>query len=131
MPSPSSRSAFTALAAVGALAFVLAITVRALPRQTPGRGQPQPPTPTLGLDHGILNFDTPDFTLRLVKDSQTIAALQPKGAKGIDANTPFDFTPADQLPARQGDRFNHLGDITLRIKQEGWRGGAWGDVASS
>ena len=41
-----------------------------------------------------------------VKDSQTIAVLEPQGAKGIDANTLFDFTPADQLTARQGDRFN-------------------------
>ena len=79
-----------------------------------GRGGPTPPAPTLGLENGTLDFDTPDFTLKLVKDSQTIAALQPKGAKGMDASTPFDFTPADQLTARQGDRFNHLGDIHLR-----------------
>ena len=89
------------------------------------------PPPTLGLENGTLDFDTPDFTLKLVKDSQTIAALQPKGAKGMDANTPFDFTPADQLTARQGDRFNHLGDIQLRIQQAGWREGAWVDLASS
>src|SRR4051812_22886316 len=66
-------------------------------QQGTGRaGQPAAPTPTLGLDQGTLDFDTPALTLRLVKDSQTIAALQPKGAKGLDANTPFDFTPADQ-----------------------------------
>jgi hypothetical protein len=99
-------------------------------QQAQGRGGPTPPTPTLGLENGTLDFDTPDFTLKLVKDSQTIAALQPKGAKGIDANTPFDFTPADQLPARQADRFNHLGDIHMRI-QQGGGGGAWIDVASS
>ena len=87
-------------------------------QQPSGRaGQPAAPTPTLGLDHGTLEFDTPDFTLKLVKDSQTVAAMQPKGANGVDADTPFDFTPADQLTARQGDRFNHLGDITLRVKQ--------------
>src|SRR5688572_8691903 len=69
--------------------------------QQQGRGNaPAPPPPTLGLENGTLDFDTPDFTLKLVKDSQTIAALQPKGAKGIDANTPFDFTPADQLTVR-------------------------------
>ena len=96
-------------------------------QQPSGRaGQPVPPTPTLGLDHGTLEFDTPAFTLRLVKDSQTVAAMQPKGAHGVDANTPFDFTPADQLTARQGDRFNHLGDITLRVKQQS---GAWIDLA--
>ncbi|HEX5216038.1 MAG TPA: DUF5695 domain-containing protein, partial [Vicinamibacterales bacterium] len=112
--------------AVGSMSFV----VQAIPQQ--GRGNtPPPPTPTLGLENGTLDFDTPDFTLKLVKDSQTIAALQPKGAKGMDANTPFDFTPADQLTARQGDRFNHLGDIQLRLKQDGWRDSAWVDVASS
>src|SRR6188474_1039238 len=100
-------------------------------QQAQGRGGPTPPAPTLGLENGTIDFDTPDFTLKLVKDSQTIAALQPKGAKGMDPQTPFDFTPADQLTARQGDRFNHLGDIQLRIKQDGWRDGAWVDLASS
>jgi hypothetical protein len=121
------------LVAAGALTAALPIVVRAgsVPQQTPGRGQPQPPPPTLGLEHGTLDFDTPDFKLKLVKDSQTIAALEPKGAKGVDPNTPFDFTPADQLPARQGDRFNHLGDITIRVKQEGWQDGAWVDLSSS
>ena len=75
------------------------------------------PAPTLGLEHGTLDFDTPAFTVRLVKDSQTMAALEPKGARGRDPKTPFDFTPADQLQARQGNRFNHLGDITLRVKR--------------
>ena len=126
--SPRIRRVLVAAAAlaVGSMSFV----VQAIPQQ--GRGNtPPPPTPTLGLENGTLDFDTPDFTLKLVKDSQTIAALQPKGAKGMDANTPFDFTPADQLTARQGDRFNHLGDIQLRIKQDGWRDGAWVDLASS
>jgi len=72
--------------------------------------------PTLGLDQGISDFDTPDFTLKLVKSSQTVAALQPKGADG------FDFTPADQINARTSDGFYHLGDLTLRL-----RAGANGD----
>src|SRR6185503_14646084 len=133
MPLNLTRHGSVRLLSISAAAVVaMAVAVSARPQQTAGRGQaPPPPTPTLGLDHGILTVDTPEFTLRLVKDSQTIAALQPKGAKGRDANTPFDFTPADQLTARQADRFNHLGDITLRIKQDGWRDGAWVDVASS
>ncbi len=91
----------TALIAVGAIA-VLGVAGHAGP-QAQGRGQaPPPPPPTLGLQNGTLDFDTPDFTLKLVKDSQTIAALQPKGAKGMDANTPFDFTPADQLDGATG-----------------------------
>jgi hypothetical protein len=124
----SVRSLSVSAAAVGAMA----VAVHALPQQTQGRGQAPPqPTPTLGLEHGTIDLDTPDFTLKLVKDSQTIAALQPKGAKGMDAANPFDFTPADQLTARQGDRFNHLGDITLRVKQAGWQDGAWVDLSSS
>jgi hypothetical protein len=130
MPFKPTRRAFVTVAAITGAA-ALAITVRAWPQQTPGRGQPQPPTPTLGLEHGTIDLDTPDFRLKLVRDSQTIAALEPKGAKGMDANAPFDFTPADQLTARQGDRFNHLGDITLRIRQTGWRDGVWVDMASS
>ena len=51
--------------------------------------QPSLP-PTLGLDQGHIDLDTPDFSLRLVKASQTIAALRPKSV------TNFDFTPADR-----------------------------------
>ena len=50
-----------------------------------------------------LTFDTPDFKLWLVKDSQTVAVLEPKSAAG------FDFTPVDRLK-------HHLGDLTLRIR---------------
>src|SRR5687767_205229 len=114
-----------------AIAVAVVMTVHAGSPQTQGRGQAPPPPATLGLDHGTLDFDTPDFTLKLVKDSQTIAALQPKGARGMDASTPFDFTPADQLTARQGDRFHHLGDIAVRLKQAGWQDGAWVDLSSS
>jgi hypothetical protein len=124
MPHPRRVLVLAAALIAGAAPFV----VRA---QQQGRGAPPPPTPTLGLDHGALDFDTPDFKLRLVKDSQTVAALEPRGAKGMDASTPFDFTPADQLDARQGDRFNHLGDIQLRIQQAGWRDGGWVDLSSS
>src|SRR6187431_2935437 len=110
-----SRRLFVWIAALAA-GVVVPLVVHSQAQQQQGRGgAPAPPAPTLGLDNGTLDFDTPDFTLKLVKDSQTIAALQPKGAKGMDAQTPFDFTPADQLSVRQGDRFNHLGDIHLRI----------------
>jgi Family of unknown function (DUF5695) len=130
MPLNLTRRAMCLAAASGA-AGVLAMTVYAGPQQGQGRGQPQPPTPTLGLEGGTIDVDTPHFRLKLVKASQTIAALEPKGAKGVDATTPFDFTPADQLTARQGDRFNHLGDIHIRLKQDGWQDGAWVDLASS
>src|SRR5262245_53312311 len=46
-------------------------------RRGGGRGN-APVTPTLGLENGYLEFDTPEFALKLVKSSQTIAALVPK-----------------------------------------------------
>src|SRR5678810_1110135 len=81
------------------LAATVPIGLYAFGAQNQGRGAP-PPAPTLGLSEGTLDFDTPDFTLKLVKASQTIAALEPKGGNG------FDFTPADRLDARASDRFN-------------------------
>jgi hypothetical protein len=74
-------------------------------------------TPTLGLDQGFLEFNTPDFNLKLVKASQTVAALSPKGADG------FDFTPADQLEHRAGNDFYQLGDLTFRLRQD--NAGEW------
>ena len=68
------------------------------------------PVPGPMLDAGIEDFDTPEFTLSLVKASQTVAALKPKGADG------FDFTPGDLLVARSQNGYFHLGDLTLRIR---------------
>jgi len=68
---------------------------------------------TLGLDQGTIEIDTPDFALKLVRASQTIASLEPKTAGG------FDFTPADQLAARSADGYHHLGDLTLRLRVDG------------
>jgi hypothetical protein len=62
------------------------------------------------LDLGIVNYDTPDFTLSLVRSSQTVAALTPKGANG------FDFTPGDLLVERSQNGYFHLGDLTLRLR---------------
>ena len=74
------------------------------------RQPPPPPTPGPMLADGNVDFDTPEFTLTLVKSSQTVAALKPKGAKG------FDFTPGDLLVARSQDGYHHLGDIELRVR---------------
>ena len=79
--------------------------------------------PTLGLEQGTNDFDTPDFTLKLVKASQTVAALEPKGGDG------FDFTPADQLEVRTGDRFYHLGDITMRLRTS--TNGEWQNISTA
>jgi hypothetical protein len=66
--------------------------------------------PTLGLGQGILEFDTPEFTVKIVRSSQTLAALQPKGSGG------FDFLPSDLLERRASDGFHHLGDLNFRTR---------------
>jgi hypothetical protein len=70
------------------------------------------PVPGPMLSQGIVNYDTPDFRLSLVRSSQTVAALKPKGADG------FDFTPGDLLAARSQNGYFHLGDLTLRLRTE-------------
>jgi hypothetical protein len=70
------------------------------------------PSPGPMLGQGIQDYDTPDFTLSLVKSSQTAAALRPKGVDG------FDFTPGDLLIARSQNGFFHLGDLTLRLQTQ-------------
>ncbi len=62
------------------------------------------------LEQGTADFDTPEFTLSLVRSSQTVAALKPKGADG------FDFTPGDILVQRSRDSYYHLGDLDLRLR---------------
>jgi len=69
------------------------------------------------LSDGVMSFDTPEFTLNLVRSSQTIAALHPKQ----DPN--FDFTPGDLLVERSKDGYYHLGDIDLRLRVGG--SGEW------
>src|SRR5512142_743327 len=74
------------------------------------RRERKPATPGPMLADGTVDFDTPDFTLTLVKSSQTVAALRPKGADG------FDFTPGDLLVDRSKDGYYHLGDLDLRLR---------------
>src|SRR5205085_8419041 len=78
------------------------------------RAEPEkkPPLPGPMLSQGMIELDTPDFHLSLVRSSQTVAALKPKNAEG------FDFTPGDLLVARSQDGYMHLGDITLRLRTE-------------
>ena len=70
--------------------------------------EPAPPGPML--EQGYLDLDTPAFSLRLVRSSQTVAALKPKGAGD------FDFTPGDLLVERSRDGYYHLGDVDLRLR---------------
>lgn len=67
-------------------------------------------TPTLGLDQGRLQLETPNFNVELLRSSQTVAALEPNGGDG------FDFTPSDWLERRNGNGFFHLGDLTLKLR---------------
>ena len=65
------------------------------------------------LSQGTMDFDTPEFTLSLVRSSQTVAALKSK------APDKFDFTPGDLLAARSHDGYYHLGDLDIRIRVGG------------
>jgi hypothetical protein len=76
---------------------------------------PTAPGPMLAL--GTIDLDTPDFVLSLVRSSQTVAALKPKGAGG------FDFTPGDLLTERSKDGYYHLGDLDLRLRMG--KSGEW------
>jgi len=89
------------------LAFILCLSTGTLGQETGAR---RSPAPGPMLNQGIEDYDTPDFTLSLVRSSQTIAALKPKGGDG------FDFAPGDLLPERSQDGYFHLGDLTLRLR---------------
>src|SRR5215470_14860011 len=69
-------------------------------------------TPGPMLDDGLVNLDTPEFSLTLVRSSQTVAALK---SKPIDP-AGFDFTPGDLLKERSQDGYYHLGDLDLRLR---------------
>jgi len=78
---------------------------------------------TLGLDQGFIEFDTPDFLVKIVKASQTLAALLPKESDS------FDFTPFDMLESRDSDGFHHLGDLTIRTRSG--NGGKWDSYSTA
>ena len=83
----------------------------------------QPPSPGPMLEKGFLDLDTPSFSLRLVRSSQTVAALRPKGAGD------FDFTPGDLLVERSKDGYYHLGDVDLRIRAS--ESGEWKNYSTA
>src|ERR1044072_7449357 len=60
--------------------------------------------PVAATQQPTLDLETPDFRFRLVKESQTAAALEPKSMPG------FDFTPSDR-PSH-----HHLGDLILSLR---------------
>ncbi len=87
------------------------------------RGERPAPTPGPMLTAGTMEFETPDFRLKLVRSSQTVAALEPKSAPG------FDFTPADLLVERSQNGYYHLGDLDLRVRKAS--AGPWTDYSTA
>ncbi len=75
------------------------------------------------LDEGMMRYETPELSLRLVKSSGTVAGLETKRAAGREQG--FDFAPSELLAARSTDGYYHLGDLDLRLRAVGaaeWRG---------
>lgn len=75
----------------------------------------QPPHPdnrpsTLGIEKGVIAVTTENFSLELLKSSQTVSSLRTTDAEK------FDFTPHDRLKNRDKDGYYHLGDLNFRIK---------------
>lgn len=85
-------------------------------------------TATLGLADGFLSFDTPNFAVELVKDSQTLYSLRPKSGSEPGA---FDFIPADMMTERQYNGNYHLGDITFRARKVGSTAWISGDSSAA
>lgn len=77
---------------------------------------------TLGIADVYQKFSTPDFQLKLVRASQTIAALRP------NSEPYFDFTPGERLEIRDKDSLYHLGDINFRIKDVN---GVWKEYSTA
>ncbi len=87
------------------------------PAMAEAQRSPADTVPTLGLDQGLVARLAGDFSLRLVRSSQTVASLRP-------ADDPtFDFTPTDWLERRAANGYYHLGDLNLRLRPAG--GEAW------
>lgn len=97
--------------------LLLFLTVLATaPGQKPEK---RPPVPGPMLEAGTVELDTPELSLRLVRSSQTVAALAAKAPER------FDFSPGDLLTERSQDGYVHLGDLDLRLRSgrdPGWRG---------
>ncbi|KAL4250271.1 Protein of unknown function DUF5695 [Abortiporus biennis] len=83
-------------------------------------------TATLGLADGFVSFNTPSFSVQLVKDSQTLYSLKPGNGSGT-----FDFIPADMMSQRQYNGNVHLGDISFRARVVGSTSWISGDSFSS
>jgi hypothetical protein len=119
MQTATRRYHVILLSSLFALALLFAAPARA---QDPWKNLEKRPS-TLNLGKGVLSFNTPAFRLKLVKASQTIAALEP------DTEKDFDYTPAARLAQRSSNGMYHLGDINLLLKTVGDT--AWGKYSSA
>jgi hypothetical protein len=95
-----------------ALLLVVLIAFSHLQAQSPWEALAERPS-TLGIDQGCLDVKTGSFYIKLVKSSQTVAALCPRSQSN------FDFTPSDKLKARSGNGLYQLGDINFRLRIPG------------
>ena len=80
--------------------------------------------PSLGLSDGFISFDTPTFSVQLVKDSQTLYSLTTNNASGG-----FNFIQTDQMTLRQYNGNYHLGDVTFRVRTVGSQTWIQGDTS--
>ncbi len=67
---------------------------------------------TLGLEDGFVEFKTEEFTVKLVKASQTVAGLYP------NSNPNFDFTPGERIEIRDKDSIYYIGDLNFKIRNK-------------
>ena len=98
------------------LLLALSVTVLSVVQEPP-KGGPISSGPML--NDGFIELDAPEFTLKLVRSSQTVASLTTKGKEN------FDFTPGDLLRERSHDGYYHLGDLDLQLRRVGatqWTG---------
>ncbi|MGH9534450.1 MAG: DUF5695 domain-containing protein, partial [Terriglobales bacterium] len=124
LPS-GQRGAILAIRQAGAVGglLTLALVISCISAGAQYRRWRQPAKPGPMLAQGIVHLQTPGFRLDLVRSSQTVAALQPKGAGG------FDFTPSDWLVRRSRNGYYQLGDIDLRLRVGS--SGAWQNYSTA
>ncbi len=104
------KKAFGLRANVVLLCLVLCSLVLVGNSRAQRRAHRPPPKPGPMLAEGYLNFQTPKLDLKLVRSSQTVAALDPK------AESSFDYSPGDRLISRSHNGYYQLGDIDLRLR---------------
>lgn len=106
------RKGFLQKAGLGIFTTIIGFKLSALARAL--KIKKAAPDSFLNLNGDLLYLETPNFDLKLDKDSQTLVSLMPKGAAG------FDFASSDWLNKRSGDGYYYLGDITMRLRSDSY-----------